>query len=147
MQFYLGLLTSTILVAVFPVLGADFVWHAGAGCTGAVIARSPNVKAGDYNWADCCLNWLKLYLIPPAFLLEYSGGTIPFDPIDQIPVAFTTGDCVFLKNGGSAKSISFSGVPHHVNFFVESGGKHDKCTNGPAVVKESGSGCATGPAG
>ncbi|KAJ7624377.1 hypothetical protein FB45DRAFT_1085947 [Roridomyces roridus] len=100
MQFNLVLI-SAILVAVSPVLGADFVWHAGADCNGAVVARSPNVKAGD---------------------------------------------CVFLKNGGSAKSISFSGVPNHANFF-ESGGKHDKCTNGPSVVKKGPSGCANGPTG
>ncbi|KAJ7636667.1 hypothetical protein FB45DRAFT_907056 [Roridomyces roridus] len=95
MQFNLGLLTSTILVAVSPVLGAGFVWHADANCTGEIIARNPNAKAGD---------------------------------------------CVFLKNGGSAKSIRFSGVPHQADFFVMSG-KPDEGTDA-RVVKKSRSGCA-----
>ncbi|KAJ7627459.1 hypothetical protein FB45DRAFT_868676 [Roridomyces roridus] len=101
MQFNLALLTSALLVAVSPVLGADFVWFSGAGCTGSVIARSPGV---------------------------------------------TPGECVWLTNGGSAKSISYSGVPNHANFF-ESGGAHDVCSNGATIVTGGGSGCATGPAG
>ncbi|KAF7362747.1 Membrane metallo-endopeptidase-like 1 [Mycena venus] len=101
MQFKVTFIVSALLVAAAPVLGADFVWFSGAGCSGSVIARSPGV---------------------------------------------TKGQCVFLSNGGSAKSISYSGVPNHANFF-ESGGKHDVCSNGPTIVTSGGSGCATGPAG
>ncbi|KAJ7237644.1 hypothetical protein C8J57DRAFT_1375014 [Mycena rebaudengoi] len=103
MQFKVAFITSALLVAAAPALGADFVWFAGAGCTGSVIARSPGVNPGV---------------------------------------------CVWLTNGGSAKSISYSGVPtgHNANFF-ESGGSYDRCTNGPTIVKGSGSGCATGPTG
>jgi len=101
MQLKIAFLTSTLLAAAAQVLGADFVWFAGASCTGAVIATSRGVNPGI---------------------------------------------CVFLTNGGSAKSISYSGVPNHANFF-ESGGAHDVCTNGPTIVTGPGSGCATGPPG
>jgi len=101
MQFKVIFLTSALLTTAAPVLGADFVWFTGAGCTGTVIATSPGV---------------------------------------------TPNECVFLTNGGSAKSISYSGVPNHANFF-ESGGAHDRCTNGATIVTGAGSGCATGPAG
>jgi hypothetical protein len=58
------------------------------------------------------------------------------------------GVCVWLTNGGSSKSISYSGVPsgHVANFFI-SGGQHDRCTNGPSITVGPGSGCATAPAG
>ncbi|KAJ7624423.1 hypothetical protein FB45DRAFT_869354 [Roridomyces roridus] len=101
MQFNIALIASAILMAASPVLGADFVWHSGAGCAGTVVARSPGV---------------------------------------------TPGECVFLTNGGSAKSISYSGVTTHAKFF-ESGGAHDRCTNGATITTGAGSGCANGPAG
>jgi hypothetical protein len=101
MQFKVAFIASALLVAAVPALGADFVWFAGAGCSGSVIARSPGVSPGQ---------------------------------------------CVWLTNGGSAKSISYSGVPNHANFF-ESGGAHDVCSNGPTIVTGRGSGCATGPVG
>ncbi|KAJ7618695.1 hypothetical protein FB45DRAFT_872093 [Roridomyces roridus] len=55
-------------------------------------------------------------------------------------------ECVGLANGGSAKSISYSGVPNVVEFF-ESGGAHDFCSNGATLTFGGGSGCATAPAG
>ncbi|KAJ6467361.1 hypothetical protein C8R45DRAFT_938707 [Mycena sanguinolenta] len=101
MQFNVAFIASALLVAVAPVLGANFVWFAGAGCTGSIIATSPGVSANE---------------------------------------------CVWLTNGGSAKSISYSGVPNHANFF-ESGGAHDVCSNGATITTGAGSGCATGPSG
>ncbi|KAF8186502.1 hypothetical protein K438DRAFT_1973309 [Mycena galopus ATCC 62051] len=101
MQFNVAFIASALLVAVAPVLGADFVWFSGADCSGSVIGKSPDVSAGE---------------------------------------------CVSLTNGGSAKSISYSGVPNHANFF-KSGGQNDHCTGSPSVVTGSGSGCATGPTG
>ncbi|KAF8899996.1 hypothetical protein CPB85DRAFT_1327022 [Mucidula mucida] len=58
----------------------------------------------------------------------------------------TAGSCVSLISGGSAKFISYSGVPNHADFY-SSGGSHDGCTNGPTIVSGSGAGCATAPAG
>ncbi|PPQ72394.1 hypothetical protein CVT24_002079 [Panaeolus cyanescens] len=52
--------------------------------------------------------------------------------------------CVFLANGGSAKSISYSGT-QSIQFFI-SGGQHDVCSNGSQLTR-SGSGCATAPSG
>ncbi|KAF7368029.1 Membrane metallo-endopeptidase-like 1 [Mycena sanguinolenta] len=101
MQFNVAFIASALLVAAAPVLGADFVWFAGADCTGSVIATSP--------------------------------GVVP-------------NECVWLTNGGSAKSISYSGVTDHA-YFYESGGQHDICSNGPTITTGGGSGCATGPTG
>ncbi|KAJ7605693.1 hypothetical protein DFH06DRAFT_1150428 [Mycena polygramma] len=98
---------------------------------------------------------LKLAFIASALLVAtpalgasfvwFSGANCGGTVIASSP-GVSAGDCVFLTNGGSAKSISYSGVPNHANFF-ESGGDHDRCTNGPTIVTGSGSGCATGPAG
>ncbi|KAK7006732.1 hypothetical protein R3P38DRAFT_3601462 [Favolaschia claudopus] len=56
--------------------------------------------------------------------------------------------CVYFANGGSAKSISYSGIPKgDKGEFYKSGGQTDKCKGSPAVVTGSGSGCATAPAG
>ncbi|KAJ7627385.1 hypothetical protein FB45DRAFT_1029730 [Roridomyces roridus] len=101
MQFNLAFIASAVLVAASPVLGANFVWFSGAGCTGSVVASESNVPAND---------------------------------------------CVGLANGGSAKSISYSGVPNTVEFF-KSGGGNDFCTNGAALTFGGGSGCATAPNG
>ncbi|PPR04983.1 hypothetical protein CVT24_010447 [Panaeolus cyanescens] len=54
------------------------------------------------------------------------------------------GSCWFLTNGGSARSISFSGVSS-IEFFI-SGGQHDVCSNGSQLTL-SGSGCSTAPDG
>ncbi|KAJ7626823.1 hypothetical protein FB45DRAFT_868108 [Roridomyces roridus] len=43
MQFNLALIASAILMAVSPVLGANFVWFDGARCDGNVIATQDNV--------------------------------------------------------------------------------------------------------
>ncbi|KAJ6529784.1 hypothetical protein B0H19DRAFT_1274171 [Mycena capillaripes] len=51
-----------------------------------------------------------------------------------------------LTNGGSAKSIGYSGVPNQIDFFG-SGGAHDVCSNGATLVLGGGSGCGTAPAG
>ncbi|KAJ7604203.1 hypothetical protein B0H17DRAFT_1222274 [Mycena rosella] len=58
----------------------------------------------------------------------------------------TPGECILLSGGGSAKSISYSGVPNQIDFF-ESGGAHDACSNGATLVLGGGSGCGTAPAG
>ncbi|KAK7013992.1 membrane metallo-endopeptidase-like 1 [Favolaschia claudopus] len=57
-------------------------------------------------------------------------------------------ECVFFTNAGSAKSISFSGIPSgDKGEFYKSGGANDVCTGSPSVVTGSGSGCASAPAG
>ena len=55
-------------------------------------------------------------------------------------------ECYFLTNGGSSKSIQYSGVPNEVSFFL-SGGGHDICTNGADLTLGGGSGCGTAPDG
>jgi hypothetical protein len=52
----------------------------------------------------------------------------------------------FSLGAGSAKSISYSGVPNSIQFF-ESGGDHDSCTNGSQLTLGGGSGCGTAPDG
>ena len=55
-------------------------------------------------------------------------------------------DCYYLTNGGLSKSISYSGVPNEVSFYL-SGGGHDICTNGMYLMLGGGSGCGTAPDG
>ncbi|KAF9477075.1 hypothetical protein BDN70DRAFT_881560 [Pholiota conissans] len=57
----------------------------------------------------------------------------------------SSGLCLTL-GGGSVKSISYSGVPSSIQFYI-SGGGHDSCTNGSSLTRGGGSGCATAPAG
>ncbi|KAF7343675.1 hypothetical protein MSAN_01947300 [Mycena sanguinolenta] len=57
----------------------------------------------------------------------------------------SSGECLTL-GGGSVKSVSYSGVPSEIEFFI-SGGGHDSCTNGAELVRGGGSGCGTAPAG
>ncbi|KAF8872683.1 hypothetical protein CPB85DRAFT_1260729 [Mucidula mucida] len=90
-----------------------------------VAAAAPGALGADFVW--------------------FSGANCGGSVIARSP-GVSAGSCVFLTNGGSAKSISYSGVPNHANFF-ESGGAHDRCTNGATIVTGGGSGCATGPAG
>ncbi|KAF8912601.1 hypothetical protein CPB85DRAFT_1252503 [Mucidula mucida] len=90
-----------------------------------VAVAAPGALAADFVW--------------------YSGANCAGSVIARSP-GVTAGSCVWLTNGGSAKSISYSGVPNHANFY-KSGGTNDICTNGPSIVTGSGSGCATGPAG
>ncbi|KAF9055550.1 hypothetical protein BJ165DRAFT_1427072 [Panaeolus papilionaceus] len=54
------------------------------------------------------------------------------------------GACIWLTNGGSVRSIGYSGTSS-IQFFI-SGGQHDRCTNGSQLTR-SGSGCATAPSG
>jgi hypothetical protein len=55
-----------------------------------------------------------------------------------------TVSCIWLTNGGSARSISYSGT-NSIQFYI-SGGGHDQCSNGSQLTL-SGSGCATAPDG
>ncbi|KAF8344440.1 hypothetical protein F5887DRAFT_971201 [Amanita rubescens] len=52
--------------------------------------------------------------------------------------------CIWLTNGGSARSISYSGT-NSIQFFI-SGGGHDQCSNGSQLTL-GGSGCSTAPDG
>ena len=52
--------------------------------------------------------------------------------------------CVFVKNGGSGRSVGFSGT--NTIQFYESGGGHDNCTHGSQLTL-SGSGCSNAPNG
>ncbi|KAF7327237.1 Membrane metallo-endopeptidase-like 1 [Mycena kentingensis (nom. inval.)] len=56
-----------------------------------------------------------------------------------------TVSCIWLTNQGSARSIRYIDVPHQIQFF-ESGGQHDRCTNG-FQHSAKGSGCSTAPTG
>ncbi|KAJ7936893.1 hypothetical protein B0H13DRAFT_1852953 [Mycena leptocephala] len=78
-------------------------------------------------------------------LTFFKGASCTGSVID-VSTGSKPGDCVLLSNGGSAKSIKYSDVPHQIKFF-KSGGKHDKCTNGASLVRGAGSGCGTAPAG
>jgi len=75
----------------------------------------------------------------------FSGASCTGFVIGRSP-GVNPGICVFLANGGSAKSINYPGVPNHVNFFA-SGGAHDICSNASTIITGGGSGCATAPDG
>ncbi|THU76130.1 hypothetical protein K435DRAFT_879665 [Dendrothele bispora CBS 962.96] len=77
--------------------------------------------------------------------LQWFSGADCTDSIIGTSNGASSNERIFLTNGGSAKSISYSGVPKDISFFI-SGGAHDKCTNGSSLTR-SGSGCATAPAG
>ncbi|KAJ7616445.1 hypothetical protein FB45DRAFT_1063906 [Roridomyces roridus] len=101
MQFNVALIASAILAAASPVLGAEFQWWTGAGCTGTAVVTTTNL-----------------------------------DPLV----------CFSIANGGSTKSISYSGVPNFIDFY-KSGGGNDQCTNSVLFSFGPGSGCATAPDG
>ncbi|KAF7367026.1 Membrane metallo-endopeptidase-like 1 [Mycena sanguinolenta] len=67
-------------------------------------------------------------------------------PTVAVSTEAVAGVCEYLTNGGSSKSMSYTGVPQGISFY-ESGGPHDECANGASVVAGAGSGCANGPAG
>ncbi|KXN82890.1 Membrane metallo-endopeptidase-like 1 [Leucoagaricus sp. SymC.cos] len=122
--------------------------------TGSLMRVWPNVQVADPSVSDemqfkiAFLASALLVAATPALgadFVWFSGASCTGSVIARSP-GVTPGICVFLTNGGSAKSISYSGVPNHANFF-ESGGQHDVCTNGPTIVTGGGSGCATAPAG
>ncbi|KAF8879525.1 hypothetical protein CPB84DRAFT_1793261 [Gymnopilus junonius] len=52
----------------------------------------------------------------------------------------------FIFEGNSTESASHSGVPNTIELFI-SGGGNEFCTNGPALLLNGPSGCATAPAG
>ncbi|KAL0057604.1 hypothetical protein AAF712_015752, partial [Marasmius tenuissimus] len=79
-----------------------------------------------------------------ATLKWYSGAGCTGSVIGTSNGA-SSGQCIFLTNGGSAKSIGYNKLPHTASFFI-SGGGHDKCTGGSSLSR-TGSGCATAPAG
>ncbi|KAF7312863.1 Membrane metallo-endopeptidase-like 1 [Mycena kentingensis (nom. inval.)] len=79
-----------------------------------------------------------------ATLQWFSGADCTGALIGTSPNAETV-SCIFLTNGGSARSIRYSNVPHQIQFF-ESGGAHDRCANGFQATA-SGSGCSTAPPG
>ena len=56
-----------------------------------------------------------------------------------------TASVCFILEGGSTKSISYSGVTKEIEFFIP-GGSHDFCTNAQLTLG-SGSGCGTAPDG
>ncbi|KAH9478956.1 hypothetical protein JR316_0009419 [Psilocybe cubensis] len=53
--------------------------------------------------------------------------------------------CLTLGSA-SVRSISYSGVPSSIEFYI-SGGGHDSCTHGSQLTRGAGSGCATAPTG
>ncbi|KAJ7085510.1 hypothetical protein B0H15DRAFT_847095, partial [Mycena belliarum] len=71
---------------------------------------------------------------------DCTGSSLPISTGSQ------PGDCVFLTQGGSARSIRYSGVPNSIEFY-KSGGPNDICTGSPSDVRSDGSGCDTAPAG
>ncbi|KAJ6557533.1 hypothetical protein B0H19DRAFT_1070186 [Mycena capillaripes] len=78
--------------------------------------------------------------------LDWFSGASCGGSVIAVSNGATSGECIFLANGGSAKSISYSGVTGQIQFF-ESGGAHDVCSNGATSVLGGGSGCSTAPAG
>jgi hypothetical protein len=97
---------------------------------------------------------LNFVFIATALLASASLG------MSQVVTGFDGADCTgtqgesfplsapvcFTLGGGSTKSISYSGVPNQIQFFV-SGGQHDSCTNGAQLTLGGGSGCGTAPDG
>ncbi|KAJ7624502.1 hypothetical protein FB45DRAFT_1060788 [Roridomyces roridus] len=80
--------------------------------TSALLIAASRVLGADFTWfngADCT-----------GSIVASSPGVVP-------------NECVWLTNGGSAKSISWSGVPNGVRFY-ESGGSHDTCTTDAVIV-------------
>ena len=58
---------------------------------------------------------------------------------------YGTPECVSAEPT-SAKSISYSGVPNEIQFFLPNGSP-ESCSNAPQLVLGSGSGCGTAPDG
>ena len=82
-------------------------------------------------------------LVMSATITSFAGA----DCTGSVETENTVGANTCLTLGSSsAKSISYSGVPSEIQFFV-SGGQHDSCTNGPQLTLGGGSGCATAPTG
>ncbi len=94
---------------------------------------------GSY-WNDGCAVWQTKISFVGFHCANCAGSVIARSP------GVTPGECVFLGNGISVKSISYSGVPNQTNFY-ESGGQNGCPLHGPILVTGSGSGCATGPPG
>ncbi|KAJ7156398.1 hypothetical protein C8R46DRAFT_1226622 [Mycena filopes] len=78
--------------------------------------------------------------------LTFFAGADCTGPVVGVATNVPVEECIFVANGGSAKSISYSGVPDGIEFF-NSGGGNDECTNGPSLTLGGGSGCATAAAG
>ncbi|KAJ7627384.1 hypothetical protein FB45DRAFT_60254 [Roridomyces roridus] len=91
----------------------------------AILAAASPALAANFQW----------------FSGSACGGSVVATS-DNVPA----NECVGLTNGGSAKSVSYSGVPGSASFF-QSGGQHDFCTNGATILVSGGSGCATAPPG
>ena len=81
-----------------------------------------------------------------AEITFFEGADCTGSIIGGTGISVGTNVCAFLTNGGSGKSIGYSGVPNQIQFFL-SGGGHDKCTNGAELTLGSGSGCGTAPDG
>ena len=80
-----------------------------------------------------------------ASLVWFSGNGCT-DTVIATDSDTPSGECLFLRNGVSARSILFSDVPNQILFFIAVGGTHDPCNFGPKL-NATGSGCATAPAG
>ncbi|KAF7319690.1 SET domain-containing protein [Mycena kentingensis (nom. inval.)] len=82
-----------------------------------------------------------------AATLEWFDGASCTGTRMQISANAGPGMCIWLANGGSARSIRYSDVPDgNVVRFYQSGGPHDVCSNGHQA-EETGSGCSTAPDG
>jgi hypothetical protein len=79
-----------------------------------------------------------------AEITFFTGAGCSGSVIGSTPAG--AGVCAFLTNGGSGKSIGYSGVPNSIGFYL-SGGPHDFCSNDSFETFGGGSGCGTAPDG
>nr|GAT48798.1 predicted protein [Mycena chlorophos] len=80
--------------------------------------------------------------------LTFFFGANCSGPIVATSSGSAPGDCLYLADSGSAKSVQYAGVPNEIHFF-ESGGPHDQCNGLPSSVVRApaGDGCSNAVAG
>ena len=99
---------------------------------------------------------LNVVFIATAFLASASlamSATITGTAFDGADCTGTQGKsftmtafACFNLESNSTKSISYSGVPNEIDFFIPNG-IHSFCTSAPTLRLGSGSGCGTAPDG
>ncbi|KAK7055764.1 membrane metallo-endopeptidase [Favolaschia claudopus] len=80
-----------------------------------------------------------------ATIIAYFGADCGGDVIATSD-DLNPGECIYLADQESARSMSYSGVPNQISFY-ESGGAHDACAHGATLILEGSEGCANGPDG
>ncbi|KAJ7620401.1 hypothetical protein FB45DRAFT_1006932 [Roridomyces roridus] len=108
MQFNIALIASAILMAVSPVLGADFQWWSGAGCTGSVHLTSDNIPANEcFGLSDGeSTKSISYSGVPTQARFFRSGGSQDF--CTNGPPTVTTGGgsgCATAPDGSTSRAL------------------------------------------